>query len=187
MSSKIRTFIAVPVPVEIREKAGGFIADLKRFNSNVKWVSWQNLHITLKFLGDIEPESIKNIVSALEEAASEFSPFGVEISGCGAFPDFKRPKVFWIGLKKGEDILRELASAIDENLSGLGFMKEKRAFSGHLTIGRVRSLTGINKAVEKMKQNSLDLQAFSVNNIQLIKSTLLPKGPVYTVLNTINL
>ena len=187
MSSKIRTFICVPVPLSVKKTVGGFIKELKARGGDVKWVSPDNMHLTLKFIGDVEKTFIEEIASHTAEAVASFSQFPVEIGGTGAFPNLSRPKVLWVGISRGSDKLRDLAYAVDQSLEKIGIEKDKRQFSGHLTIGRVRSLKGIEHVAESMNKNGFKPQIFNAEAVYVMKSVLDSHGPIHSVLNTINL
>ena len=183
----MRTFIAVQVPETIRQHIGDFQDQLKHFRSDVKWVRPESIHMTLKFIGNVAPETIDDIGKAVQEAVTGIAPFSVSIGGVGTFPNDRRPRVLWIGITNGCEILSRLAIQIEDVLSGLGFEKEKRAYSPHLTLGRVRSLNHIQSTVERMY--ALDFRGgdFEVNTVAVMKSDLYQTGAVYTALKTVKL
>jgi len=153
---------------------------------DVKWVRPKSIHITLKFLGDTPTSKIEQLADAAQNAVGGFAPFTVSIEGTGGFPSERRPRVLWIGIHEGDEKLVQLAVLINKALTPLGFALEKRPFSPHVTIGRVRSLKNIDQVVQKMK--ALDLaEKFPVNTIEFIKSDLKPTGAEYTVLKEIHM
>jgi len=184
---KIRTFIAVPIPQAVKESITSLQGPLVRSQADIKWVRPDSIHITLKFLGDVESGRIPEVVRAIEPAVLAIRPFSVQIGGCGFFPNAKKPNVLWIGVSEGADALALLAQRIDDALSDIGFEREKRAFRSHLTIGRVRSTRHIEDAVSMLQSSPFDAGTFEARTVNLMKSDLRPEGAVYTPLFTFNL
>jgi 2'-5' RNA ligase len=148
--------------------------------SYVKWVAKENLHITLKFLGETDKRN--EIEKKIEEIKDRFYPFDVHLKDIGAFPSPKRAKILWVGVKDGMDNLIELFRAIDNKTAELGFEKETRKFTPHITFARVK------KGKYSLPENiEFSFAPFPVNEITLFKSTLTPKGAVYETLSTIPL
>ena len=182
----MRTFIAIELSLNIREVLAQIESRLKYAGADVKWVEKDNIHLTLKFLGEIDEKKVELVTSALDDIAKETKPFEISLKDLGAFPKIDSPRVIWVGLDKGAKESTELAKKIDEVLLKLGFQEETRPFAAHLTIGRVRS--GLNKAAlaEKMKSIcglwTVDCGQ-TVASIILYKSTLTPKGPIYSKLH----
>ena len=135
----MRTFIAIELSSEIKESLAQAQSHLKYAGADVKWVTPENIHLTLKFLGEIPEEKCENVKAALDEIAKTTASFELSIKDIGAFPNIEFPRVIWIGLDKGAKESTELAAKVDEALSKLGFAKETRPFAAHLTIGRIRS------------------------------------------------
>ena len=187
MNRSIRTFIAVDIPDEIRERIAAFQDGLKQYRADVKWVRPASIHLTLKFLGDVEEKWIEEVANAVQKATRGTEPFSVSVCGTGTFPNDRRPRVLWIGVEQGVEKLKTLALKIDETLSELGFEKEKRAYSAHLTLGRVRSPNRIASTVESMHTLGFDGGTFDVGEIFVMKSDLKPTGAVYTALKRIKL
>ena len=187
MERPIRTFIAIKISNSIRERIGEFQSRLRQIRGNVKWVRPKSIHITLKFLGDVEEGRIEQISQLVEKAADGVGSFTISVGGVGAFPNERHPRVLWIGVDEGSDILSDLASRIDMALSQLGFEKEKRKYSAHLTIGRVRSPKGIESTIKTMISEGFQQESFEVDEIDVMKSQLHPTGEEYTVLHQIKL
>ncbi|NOZ63108.1 MAG: RNA 2',3'-cyclic phosphodiesterase [Calditrichaeota bacterium] len=185
---KIRTFIAVEIPQEIRNQIASFQTELKKNGGKVAWVRAENMHLTLKFLGDTEEKLIDEIGEKLKTAVQGKEPFRIRVKGIGAFPNFDRARVFWIGVDEGGEKLAALASQIDKQVSHLGFEKEKRKYSAHLTIGRVKDSRSIDLVKKRILENK-DFSAgeFTAKSIFLIKSQLTGAGPIYTILKEIKL
>lgn len=182
----MRTFIAIELSQEIRDTLAQIASRLKYAGADVKWVEKDNIHLTLKFLGEISEEKVKLTAARLDTIAKETKPFEISLKDLGAFPKIDSPRVIWVGLDKGAKESTELAKKIDTALTKLGFQEETRPFAAHLTIGRVRS--GLNKTAlaEKMKSNyglwTVD-HGQTVSSLALYKSTLTPKGPIYSKLH----
>ncbi len=136
---KVRSFIAIPVPSEgiraLEEVVKGLDSEIGR---HVRWVRPEGIHLTLKFMGDIPASTVDRVLEALPPVAAAFSAFELSLSGLGVFPNPRRPRVLWAGLEGGLETLSELQLAVDEAVGKLGLPKEQRAFSPHLTLGRVR-------------------------------------------------
>lgn len=185
----IRAFIAVPVGDEIRSAVQGVESDLKRIGADVKWVKPDNVHLTLKFLGNIRPDDVGRLKAALEEALADQAGFEAKVAGLGTFPRGRgKPRVVWMGLEEGVDQLRYLAGRVDDACASLGFERETRPFAGHLTIGRSRRgggrLPELAEAVAELVFNPLQL---NVDRVNLVRSRLSPEGPTYTVLESFSL
>lgn len=182
----MRLFVAVNIPDEIRESLFAFQNELKMSLADVKWIDKNQFHLTLKFLGDTEENSIENIVNGVSKAVLKLKPFKLSFLKIGVFPDIKRPKVIWAGVGEGKDELRKIAQDIEHNLDALGFQKEKREFSAHLTLGRFRSLKNKEALISKiLRKDKIPLGSFEVKSIELIQSILHPCGPEYKCLKSI--
>jgi 2'-5' RNA ligase len=185
MTEKIRTFIAINIPDHVREAIDGFQKKLKEYSADVKWVRPESIHITLKFLGDVEIGRIDKMAHAVQDAVNDVEPFTISVSGVGTFPNDRRPRVLWVGVQEGAETLSDLAKKIDHALSTMGFEKEKRKYSAHLTLGRVRSPNYIDKTVRDMRSMGFESESFAVGSIEVMKSQLLKTGAVYTALHHI--
>jgi len=185
----MRAFIALELSEEIKEELSRLEAELKKSDADVKWVKPENIHLTIKFLGNIqettEGNKIEQIKKILDGISSQTKPFGISLFKLGVFPSLDYPRVIWTGIdKNGNAFAEKIAVLIEEKLEMVGFPKEKRPFSAHLTLGRVRS--GRNKAELKQKVSSLVVQIKSctINHATLFQSTLTPRGAIYTPLYT---
>jgi 2'-5' RNA ligase len=143
----------------------------------------ENIHLTLKFLGNINPADIENIGGVMSDAAHEFTPFTLKIGGLGFFPGIKRPRIVWVGLGGESQILFNLQRNLEDRLAALGFPKEKRGFKAHLTLGRIRdavhqSIAG--QALERFSEPGD--QQFTADRIILFRSELNPSGAKYSKL-----
>jgi RNA 2',3'-cyclic 3'-phosphodiesterase len=184
--SGIRTFIAIPLPRTIQQKLDETVRSLRDEKSRaVRWVAARNIHLTLKFIGEVDGAKIDAIGQVIQAESRKRAPFEVSAGGAGAFPNLRRPRVIWIGVQAPAD-LAELANAIDQGLQKLGFAGEVRPFSPHLTLGRVsenaslQEVQSLSQALAAAKVGNLG--SFSVSQVILFRSDLQPSGPVYTPL-----
>ena len=176
--SQIRAFLAIDVDEDLKAKMYRIIKEFKQIDANIKYVDLQNLHLTLKFFGDIDIEGIDLLSSKISKVVEGFDRFDLKIKGCGAFPNTNRIKVIWLGLENDE-IVKELHDELDKEFVRLGFDKDKR-FSSHLTIGRMKSAKGKTKVKSTIEEfDDVEMGSMSVNSIILKKSTLTPQGPIY--------
>lgn len=177
----MRTFIAALIPEEIKLEMKRYIMDMKPHWGGVKWENYEKLHLTLKFLGEVEESKIEKIESVLVELVRPYSPFRTAISGFGGFPNLRNPRVLFIGLSENHELLK-LQCEIEERLEGFGFKKENRAFVSHVTIGRIRGRAQ-SKGSFPVPQNT----SFSITEIALMKSLLHPEGSKYTPISVFRL
>jgi len=183
---KLRTFIAVPLPEEVQAKVGKLLSDLRKTDAAVRWVPARNLHLTLKFLGDLEEARLRDLFLGIQKAAEGIEPFQITLEGLGAFPNARRPRVLWIGLDV-PGAMRTLSENIEEELFGLKFPREKRKFSPHLTIGRVKGQRGMETLMSVVQRTDFGPETVSVDRIVAMKSDLRPTGAVYSPLREVRL
>ncbi len=184
--NKIRSFIAIELPEHIVSAIHGVQKGIKSHGLKLRWVKPENIHLTLKFLGDIDAEDVDGIGETVTSVAGNFSTLSLYGKGVGVFPNLRRPKVMWVGIGGETRDLMALQKNIDENFENIGFPKEKRAFKGHLTIGRAKGHLNYDRLVATMRE-FLDYKTepFTAREIILFKSDLKPGGAVYTKLMTI--
>jgi len=184
----IRSFLAIELPKAILKKIEEIEAELRSTHADVRWVSLEKIHLTLKFFGNIEESKIDSISKSIEEPAQKTAPFSLKVRGVGAFPDLKNPRVIWMGLVDGKEVLVSFQEQIDHQLKEIGFQSENRPFHPHLTLGRMKSSRGKKELVERMEEHKEeefgDLQ---VERVILFKSDLRPTGPIYTALRELKL
>jgi len=183
----IRAFIAVDLDDPVIEKVSNVVEILKPRITEIRWLRKENLHLTLKFLSNIAESQVEPITAALRHPLGLFSPCTISAKGLGVFPDFRRPKILWVGLTG--DQLVQLAAEIESALMPLGFTPENRAFTPHLTIGRWRegSRPAKNLRQEIDSLNDFEFGACAVRQIVLFQSVLKPEGASYSELRTIQL
>lgn len=176
----MRLFISIELTEDIRAEISGLIEAMRKKGSGVKWVEPRNLHVTLKFLGHVPDEKIEKIIGAASEALGNSEPFRTSFRGAGSFPGGKRPRVFWVGARKGSEKQAGLARLVDSAMAAAGFDEEKREFTPHVTIGRVKDpkeAGSLLRALEEAREKSFG--EMTVDRVSLMKSTLSRKGPTY--------
>ncbi|MBF0520153.1 MAG: RNA 2',3'-cyclic phosphodiesterase [Nitrospirae bacterium] len=181
----VRAFIAVNIDEALREKIAALVSGLTLLG--VKWVRAENLHLTLKFLADISESEAAKVVDTLNNALYEIKSFDITLKGIGAFPNERRPKVIWVGITNAEN-LSKLQGRIDDCLSEVGFKREERDFSPHLTIGRVKTPDGSSDfSLKTQKIKDAVFGDMKVDTVYLMKSDLFPAGPTYSELKSFKL
>ena len=189
----MRTFIAIEIPEPLKQKLdrsmGVLRSDLE--DGWIRWVRLESMHLTLKFLGEIEQKQVRSIQEILEEIAARFSSFKLEIGGFGCFPNCSRPRVVWTGFEPASSELLRLQVEVASRMESIGFERERRVFHPHLTLGRVRN--GMSREdMELISRWAQDSQIgtvgrFDVEAIRLIHSVLRPDGATYTNLHVARL
>jgi 2'-5' RNA ligase len=183
----VRSFIAIELPPELKAELAALEERLKAGrHSFVKWVDPDSVHLTLKFLGSVPVDTIPSIVEAITRASQPWPPFSLQIGGTGVFPNWQRPQVFWVGIGDEVGRLTALHRGLESALAPLGFPPESRAFSPHLTLGRLRDRASAEDR-RRFGQwaQSVQFEArmpFQVDGMRLMKSQLTPEGPVYGLL-----
>lgn len=172
----LRCFIAIEIPETIKKSVAHTIDNLKKTGSDVKWVSGENIHITLQFLGETEESLIPDIKSALYKILAPYSSFYIKIADIGCFPSGKRPRVIWVGMEESKTLIN-LYEAISSEMVKFGYKKEDRGFTPHVTIGRVKSNRNMGELLNRLEEFKVaDFSDFEVQNIKLMKSELKPSG-----------
>lgn len=179
----MRLFVAINLPQATRDAIYQDAAPLRAATNAVKWVAAPLIHATLKFLGEQSDERVPEFQRAISRVAAQHAPLDLRTTGMGAFPNFRRPRVVWVGMT-GETPLRALATDIDQALEALGVEREARDFKAHLTLGRVKGEIAAPDAhaLANAVELSRTSRAFSVRTVDLMRSELGPGGPRYTVL-----
>lgn len=174
-----RLFIGIPVPDSYRERLLSITLKMAaRLRSQVRWTQPANAHMTLKFLGSVNDDTVPEIQSALRSIA--FPPFLFRAGGCGCFPNSHKPRVIWAGTSKGAKACAQLAEAINDALIPVGFEPDERQFKCHLTLGRVKTLFTDDWEAALREANGL-WPGYEVDHFTLWKSELTSQGPIYTV------
>lgn len=182
--STVRTFLAAELPADIMQGVAQVQSRLKKTLSGpIRWVRPEGIHLTLRFLGDISPERIPDILAAVEPCCTGTAPIPLMVKSLGVFPHLNHPRVLWMGLEGETVALKNLRDRLEEAAVGLGFAREDRSFRAHLTLARIKSpkgLIGIASAVES--QSGASAGSFTVTALHLFQSALTPQGAIYTKL-----
>lgn len=187
---QLRLFWAVNLPHSLKQKLFGIQSRLREVPADVKWVEQQNFHLTVKFLGDVNPSKTNEIIKSVREAVSGLGDFELEIAGLGFFPNSQRPKVIWAGVHGEVRKFQELYYRVEKSMDFIGHPSDSKRFSPHLTLGRLRSAQGSFELVQKAQVTEKETDVISkvkVDTIELMESQLTRKGPMYTVLETLKL
>ena len=177
----IRAFVALPLPPAVKAALGGVVEALSPAwpSGAVRWVRPENMHLTLRFLGESPVAKLPDIAAALDAVGGQTAPFDLSLAALGSFPNRRRPQILWVGLRDGDGDLAPLKEGLDRCLQGLGWPAEQRPFRPHLTLGRIKGRAR-GRADWSAAVPPLD---FAAGPLQLIESRLQPSGPVYTVLH----
>jgi 2'-5' RNA ligase len=177
--------VAVLLPDPLRQALGAEVERLRAGVRGVSWVAPDNLHVTLKFLGAVEPGRLGRVAEVLADLAAGAAPFDLGLRGLGAFPAPTRPRVIWVGVAPGGPALAELAERVDDALGALAFTREERPFAAHVTLGRVRQPRRDPAAAAALGAGAeRDFGGFRVERLALMRSDLSPKGARYTALGS---
>lgn len=188
----MRAFIAIELSKEIKDFLSRIQEKLKLSGCDVKWVSPKNIHLTLKFLGEINEEQLAKINQIVSEAAVLQPGFDLRLASIGSFPKISSPRVIWVGIGQGKEETKKIAAYLEEKISLIGIPAEEKEFSSHITIGRVRSPSGRQNLIQGLREIESEFEGqekpqLKVTKITLFKSTLTPQGPVYEALKEANL
>ena len=183
----IRAFIAVELPEELHKKLANISSSLNEQLENlpIRWVPAENIHLTLKFLGDVSQANVDMITKILQTIAHQHKIFELSVGGFGVFPNFNRPRVLWVGIEAPDELLH-LQHRIEAEAARLGYAPDERAFSPHLTLGRVSRNANpqeVRQISEVLRRQKLGfLGAARISQIHLFRSDLQQGGAVYTQL-----
>ena len=185
---EVRLFVTVEINEEFREKLVEFQNTLKKADADVSWVTPENLHITLKFIGYIDEEKIASVSDIIKNSVANIHPFNLDYIGVGVFPTEKNPRVIFADIIDLNGILAKTHERLDNQLAALGVEHEERKFEAHLTVGRIKTRRNVRKLMESMNSYSgFKFGAEHITQVVLMKSELSPQGPTYTKLNSIDL
>jgi len=184
----IRSFIAIVLPEEVKKALAGLVQELKPIFPKISWVKPENMHLTLKFLGNIQEQQIGQIKQVMSKSCTGISPFSLQGHALGVFPTVNRARVIWSGLSGDITWLEKLYLNLEAGLAQIGFSKEKRPFHPHLTLGRIKIGAKPKLILEALHQHqTFSTPSFTVKEIVLFKSELNPKGAKYTALERVGL
>lgn len=181
----MRAFIAINLPEEFKKTLAGIQQELKQSRADVKWVKPENIHLTLKFLGEIEQGLAEEACLIIKRIAQENNSFNLDLFTLGAFPKLNSPRVIWLGIENDQPVVK-IAGELEKEIQRIGLAPEERKFSSHITLGRVRSALNRPALVERVKSLNQKLPSLrarcAVQRLTLFKSTLTPSGPIYEVI-----
>jgi 2'-5' RNA ligase len=183
----MRTFIAIPLTKECQSMLDRLQGSLRGFHADVRWVAIPSIHLTLKFLGEVDPAVIPALAESLEQASRSENAFELRLQGLGCFPNLRNPRVIWCGIEGETEKLARLHQTVEAACASQGFTLEERSFHPHLTLGRVNGKRNLQPLLDCIKIGP-DLQCgFKADHYNVYKSTLRPQGAEYMVLKTIAL
>ena len=187
----MRAFIAIELPVEIRDGLSNIQDRLKVELPKLSWVKPQNLHLTLKFLGDISPEQLCNIKRITTEIIKTTAGFKIRLENLGVFPNLHAARTIWFGTNQPPSGLKQLEKQLETRLVEAGIPQQERTFCTHITIGRIKAhsiASDLKKAIDKVEVDKTYANwEFNCREFALFESTLGPGGPTYTILVRFNL
>jgi len=187
MGEPIRTFIAVNLAETLRERMAQVQQELRATRADVKWVSADGFHMTLKFLGNVDAEAMDDVVRATGDSLQGVPPAPITFRGVGAYPRVSAPRVVWAGVTEGGEQLVAMAEQVEQATEKLGFERERRPFSPHLTLGRVRTprQPELSEAIQRLRE--VEIGSMTVDAVYVMRSQLTPKGAIYSVISEIKL
>ena len=186
--AQVRAFIAILLDGSLHNTLTEVVEKFASSKASVKWVAPENTHVTLKFLGNVDEESLPDVFAACERAAEGVGPMELEMKAVGCFPDMNRPRIVWLGIEKGAEQVEHLQEKVEDELERIGFKREERGFTAHLTIGRVKSRKGISNLCRLLEEDrNVFIGSMRADKISVMKSKTLPTGAVYTELKAIPL
>jgi 2'-5' RNA ligase len=183
----MRTFIVIPLPEDVRLLLGRTQEQLRACKADVRWTAVHSIHLTLRFLGEIDPALLPALIQSLLAETAGQEPFSICLSGLGAFPDLRRPRVIWCGLQGDLVRLGSLQRAVEAACIMAGLPPEDRPFHPHLTLGRVKGKTNLQPLSDYIKIASFPEHEFSAGAFQVYQSVLRPQGAQYHILERIEL
>ena len=184
-SESIRTFIALEIGEKIKKRIVEVQDKIKQTNSLIgKWVPGENLHLTLKFLGDTKLKLIEQIKDKIKECSNDEHAMSYSLTHIGVFPNEKFTRVIWAGIEGTNSQITNLAKKLEESIFRLGFKKEKRGFKTHITFCRIKQILDRNRFRTTLEEINKDFKPieFIINKITFFESNLTPTGPIYTAL-----
>ncbi len=182
---KIRCFLAADLADELAAAVAPVISQLALITDSVKWVAAEDLHLTLKFFGEIDELETYEVAKAVTQVVGGLPEFEICLSGIAAFPAVDRPRTIWAGVTDGSDTLLDVQAQIDESLQRLGFPRERRQFHPHLTLGRVRHKSQQEELSAALRELAgYECGRAQIGELVLFRSELFRTGPQYTVLAT---
>lgn len=184
-ASLLRVFCAVELPVDVRARAAGHAERLREQfpEARASWPRAENLHLTLKFIGEIAEERVRELSQAAERAAQTLEPFNLEIEGAGAFPPRGSPRILWLGVKDSSGSLVSLQARLEDECAATGFKRDERPFHPHLTLARLRAPQGARELAKRHQEIGFEAIEFIVGELVVMRSQLGAGGSRYTAIS----
>lgn len=184
----MRTFVAIDLDDKIKKNISQFITKLDFYKPNVRWIKEQGMHLTLKFIGEIPEKKASDIRSVLMNLSQKQEPFPLKLVGTGMFPPRSRnPRILWVGVEENQGLM-SVQKEVESLLEKLSIPRERRKFSPHLTLGRVKSSHNIKPVLDELSRNKdTEFGRMDVERITFFRSTLKPTGAEYSTLANIEL
>ena len=179
----MRLFIAFPLEPAVTRRLGEIVAEFQKLGGPIKWVEPNNLHLTTRFLGETADTKVDSLIKMVTAAASHASPIHSVIHQIDGFPNLHRPRVIWAGLDRKATKLALIATEIERAVQQIGFPAEAKPFNPHLTLGRVREGARIGNSLDYLLHYKFTPIPVTFDRLALIKSTLMPSGPIYDILH----
>ena len=183
----MRTFVAVPLSPECHKMLEELQKKLRATGAEARWAAVSSIHLTLKFLGEIDPAVLPKLTESIRAASETEASFSLRLHGLGAFPDLRNPRVIWCGVEGDTHRLQQLQMKVEQACSDLGFPGEERGFHPHLTMGRMKGKKNLQRLLEYIKIGSELECTFDACRYNIYKSTLTPRGAIYDILESIPL
>mgnify|MGYP001816210207 CR=1 FL=1 len=186
----IRTFIAIPLGDEVLRKAIRMIERLKLPGDGIKWVPTDNLHLTLKFLGEVDNTEVPAVCNVVHDVCADRDPFELQFAGAGGFPSIDRPRILYTKIEDISNSLTEIVSELEDQYAELGFKRESRDYTPHLTLGRTKggSRRASEDVIERLRsEHQTAIGEMLADSVQVIASFLDKQGPTYQVMDTVEL
>lgn len=182
---RVRTFVALEIDSAVRRHTRHHIQQLAALGADIRWVDPDQIHLTLKFLGDVDDTELADVCQLVSGVAETAGPIQAECRGLGAFPNIDRPRTIWMGLRDASQQLELLQTRLEERFEQLGFPAEDRKFVPHLTLGRVRRASReLASVTAYLHQHAAsEMGALPIEQLVVVSSQLSPRGPSYTVLS----
>jgi 2'-5' RNA ligase len=180
----VRSFIAFDTPESVKSQLSEIQAKLRTSGADVRWEPREKFHATIKFLGDVEENSMPPLVETIKRSLGGVKPFKIECALLGCFPNIKRPRVVWVGCDNTDGVLENAKNALDDALLPLGFEKEDREFHSHVTLGRIRSPRRLRDLTQMLETVTFATQTFVCEEILLMRSVLKSSGSEYSLVQS---
>lgn len=180
MKNEIRAFIGLEISSGIRRELVSIQKNLHKLQGDIAWVKCDNLHLSIRFLGNITPEQIKDIEKISAKVARELKIFPLSLGALGVFPNIYSPKVIWAGISSGYNQVTKLHTLIDKELTSINFKTADRHFHPHITLARIKSIKNKSKLSDFIDTIKLRSRCVDIKKLTLYKSKLDPKGAIYT-------